>query len=60
MASDLHHRPARQTTVAYLSEKGHNMEQWKLRAVVPILSRLNGVITGNMDYRKGAGDLLGF
>ncbi|XP_043236998.1 scoloptoxin SSD14-like isoform X1 [Amphibalanus amphitrite] len=48
------------TTVAYLSEKGHNMEQWKLRAVVPVLSRLNGVITGNMDYRKGAGDLLGF
>ncbi|XP_037092478.1 LOW QUALITY PROTEIN: scoloptoxin SSD14-like [Pollicipes pollicipes] len=48
------------TTVAYLSDKGHNMEQWEQRSVVPVLSQEDGTIYGNMDYRKGAGDVMGF
>jgi len=49
-----------EATVAYLSEKGHNMEKWSLRSAVPVLSQLDGVITGNMDYRKNVGDLFGY
>jgi len=49
------------TTIAYLADKGHNTELWNKGSVIGALSRQpDGSIEGNMDYRKGAGDVRGF